>query len=113
MQRKGVRIAAREVMQKLGYDPLESLVKFAMDAATNNDVKLHVAETLLPFMYPRLSNVTVDGEVTSTITADTQASLLRKLLENPELADAAQRLSIAAAESALETDMGGMSGFIQ
>ena len=112
MQHKSVRVAAREAMQKLGYDPLEVLVRFAMDTATNNDVKLHVAETLLPYMFPKLSNITVDGEVHSTITADTQASLLRKLLENPELADAAQRLSIAAAESALETDNSDFSGLV-
>jgi hypothetical protein len=57
-------------------------------------------------MYPKLSNVTVEGEITSNVTAESQTALLRRVLENPELADAAQRLSLAAAESILETDMG-------
>jgi hypothetical protein len=106
---KGVRVAAREAMQKFGYDPLESLVMFAQDGATNQDTKLHIAEVLLPFMYPKLAAVTVEGEVQSTVTADAQASLLRKVLADPDLADAAQRLSIAAASSMLDEEVGGES----
>lgn len=105
--KKGVRIAAKEAMQRFNYDPLEVLVRFAQDAQTNNDTKMHIAETLLPYMYPKLSNVTVEGEVTTNVTAESQAALLRRVLENPELADAAQRLSLAAAEAALESDIGG------
>lgn len=105
--KKGVRIAAKEAMQKFNYDPLEVLVRFAQDAQTNNDTKMHIAETLLPYMYPKLSNVTVDGEIVTNSTAESQAALLRRVLENPELADAAQRLSLAAAEAALESDIGG------
>ena len=99
--RKNVRIAAKEAMQRFNYDPLETLVLFAQDANTNNDTKLEIAQTLLPYMYPKLSNVTIDGEVISNVTAESQAILLRRMLESPELADAAQRLSIAAAEAAI------------
>ena len=63
---------------------------------------------LLPYMYPKLSNITIEGEITTNTTAESQAALLRRVLENPELADAAQRLSLAAAEAALESDIGGM-----
>jgi len=111
--RKTVRIAAKEAMQRFNYDPLEVLVRFAQDPATHNETKLKIAETLLPFMYPKLSNVTVEGELQTTSTAEVQASMLRRILENPELADAAQRLSIAAAEAALETDIGDTSGMVQ
>ena len=102
--RKNVRVAARDAMQKFAYDPLEVLVQFAQDEHTNRDDRMKIAETLLPYMYPKLSNVTIEGEVHSTVTADSQAALLRRVLENPELADAAQRLSIAAAEIAMETE---------
>ncbi len=105
--RRSVRVAAKEAMQKLNYDPLEVMVMFAQDNATHKDDKLHIAEVLLPYMYPKLSNVTIEGEVVSTITAESQAALLRRVLENPELADAAQRLSLAAAEIALESDSAG------
>jgi hypothetical protein len=104
---KGVRIMAREAMQKFGYDPLESLVLFAQDGATNNDTKIHIAEVLLPYLYPKLSAITVEGEVVSTVTAESQASLLRRVLADPELADAAQRLSIAAASAMLDESEGG------
>ena len=110
--KKSVRVVAKEAMQRLNYDPLEVLVMFAQDASTNNDAKLKIAETLLPYMYPKLSNVTVEGELTTTSTAESQAALLRRVLENPELADAAQRLSLAAAEAALEIDM-GPGGMVQ
>jgi hypothetical protein len=70
---------------------------------------MHIAEVLLPYLYPKLSNITVEGEITTNVTAESQAALLRRVLENPELADAAQRLSLAAAEAALESDnIGGM-----
>ena len=111
--KKGVRLAAREAMQRLNYDPLETLVLVAQDQNTNNDTKLRIAETLLPFMYPKLSNVTVEGEITSNTTADAQANLLRRVLDDPELADAAQKLSLAAASAALETDNPDIFGSIQ
>ena len=107
--RKGVRVAAREAMQRYAYDPLEVLVLFAQDQATNNDTKMEIARTLLPYVYPKLSNLVVDGEFTQVDATSSQAALLRRVLENPELADAAQRLSLAAAEAALESDMGGDS----
>jgi hypothetical protein len=100
-------------MQILNYDPLETLVRMAQDSAASNDVKRDIAMTLLPYMYPKLSNVTVEGEITTNTTAEAQASLLRRVLENPELADAAQRLSIAAAEAALESDLAGGSAMLQ
>lgn len=108
MTKRNVRLAAKETMQRFNYDPLEVLVMFAQDAQTNNENKLRIAETLLPYLYPKLSNITVEGEIVSNVTAESQAALLRRVLENPELADAAQRLSLAAAEAALESDIGGM-----
>ena len=111
--KKGVRSSAREAMQKFAYDPLQTLVLFAQDSNTNDDTKLHIAEVLLPYLYPKLSNVTMEGEVVSTVTVEAQASLLRRVLENPELADAAQRLSLAAAEAALESDLGEVGASIQ
>jgi hypothetical protein len=110
--KKTVRVAAKEAMQKLNYDPLSVLVIYAQDASVNNDTKLKIAEVLLPYMYPKLSNITVEGEITSTQTSESQASLLRRVLENPELADAAQRLSLAAAEAMLESDGAG-GGMLQ
>jgi hypothetical protein len=89
-------------MQRLNYDPLESLVMFAQSEESSKDTKLHIAEVLLPYMYPKLSSITVEGELNTTQNAESQASLLRRILENPELADAAQRLSIEASMAALE-----------
>jgi hypothetical protein len=113
LPRQGVRVMARVAMQRFGYDPLEQLVLHAQDVNTGREEKLHIAETLLPYMYPKLSNVTVEGELTSNTTAESQANLLRHILENPELADAAQRLSVAAAEAALETEAGLGGAMIQ
>ena len=104
MAQKSVRVAAKEAMQRLGYDPLESLVSYAMDSQTSSATKLEIAQTLLPYMYPKLANVTVEGEMRVTDDARQQASLMQRLLSDPKLADAAQQLSLAAAEAALDMD---------
>lgn len=100
---RGVRIAAKEAMQSLNYDPLEVLVKYAQESGTSPAAKCEVAMALLPYMYPKLSSMTIEADV----LVDNQASnarnaLMRRVLENPELADAAARLSIAAAEASIE-----------
>ncbi len=107
MSRKSVRIAAREAMQKFGYDPLEVLVQYATAENRSDDDKRDVALALLPYAYPKLSNITVEGELSTNPVANHQAELFRRFMENPELADAAQRLSIAAAEAALESETSG------
>ncbi len=104
MAKSSVKAAAREAMQKFGYDPLEVMVTYAMAEDTPAPAKLEIAEVLLPYMYPKLSNVTVEGEVTSTSTEASQRALMQKILSNPDLADAASKLSLAAAESHLEDD---------
>lgn len=107
-QKRTIRVAARETMQKFAYDPLETLVQFAQDVATHVDTKMKIAETLLPYMYPKLSSVTMEGELNTGINAESQAALLRRVLEDPELADAAQKLSIAASLAVLENSPDGI-----
>lgn len=102
--KRGVRYAAREAMQRHGYDPIDVMVQCSQDPNTSQDTKLDIARTLMPYMYPKLSNVTVESEVSTNERSETQASLMMRVLSNPELADAAQRLSIAAADVALEYD---------
>ena len=96
--KKNVRLAAREMVQRYNYDPLEVLVIYAQEAGTPDQAKVEIAQCLLPYLYPKLSNVVMEGEISTTNVMESQAALLRRVLENPELADAAQRLSIAAAE---------------
>lgn len=102
--KRGVRYAAREAMQRHGYDPIDVMVQCSQDPNSSQETKLEIAKTLMPYMYPKLSNVTVESEVTTNERTETQASLMMRILGNPELADAAQRLSIAAADAALEYD---------
>ena len=104
--KRSVRVAARENMQKYGYDPLDVLVQFAQAPATSDATKMEIAEMLLPYMYPKLSNIAVEGELNTSVAVESQAALLRRVLENPDLADAAQRLSIAASMVILEQDSG-------
>jgi hypothetical protein len=105
--KKGVRYAAREAMQRHGYDPIDVMVQCSQDPNTAQETKLDIARTLMPYMYPKLSNVTVESEVSNNERQETQSSLMMRILANPELADAAQRLSIAAADAALEYDSAG------
>lgn len=105
---KSVKLMAREATQRYGYDPLEVLVNQAQDSNTGPQVKTEIAMFLMPYVYPKLSSVMVEGEMEVRNTSEQQASLMRRILENPELADAAQRLSIAAAEASLENDIEGL-----
>lgn len=109
--KKNVRVAAREAMQRFNYCPLEVLVHFAQDPSATNDSKMRIAETLLPYMYPKLSNMTLEGEVNVSQNQESQAALLRRILEDPDLADAAQKLSIASSMMFLESEE--VSGSVQ
>jgi hypothetical protein len=97
-------------MQKFGYDPIEELVKLAQDPNASGETKYGVAGVLLPYMYPKLSSVMMEAEVTTNDTVETQNYFMRRILENPELADAAQRISLAAADALLERDLGVSHG---
>lgn len=105
--KKSVKLMAREATQAFGYDPLEVLVHTAQDSNSSVITKTEIAMFLMPYVYPKLSSVMLEGEVEITNTSEQQANLMRRILENPELADAAQRLSIAAAEASLENEMDG------
>lgn len=84
-------------MQKWGYDPLEVIVQAAQDPNTTQDTKLEIAQVLLPYMYPRLSSIEVQAEVdVNEKNRPDQNELMRRILANPELADAAQKLSLEA-----------------
>lgn len=102
---KSVRVAARETMQRFSYDPLEVLILHAQQDATSPGEKREIAEVLMPYMYPKLANVSVETENNSSSAAESQSALLQRVLASPELADAAQRLSLAAAEAAIEGDL--------
>jgi len=102
-EKRKIAVMAREACQRFDYDPLQALVLYAQDNAVSADVKVDIAKTLLPYMYPKLSNVTVEGEVRDSSQSN-QVMLMQRILANPQLADAAQRLSLAAAEVALEGD---------
>ena len=99
MAAKNVRLEARETMQRHGYDPMEALILHAMNDSTAPIEKTRVAEVLLPYMYPKLSNMTVEAEVSTTDNGRAQSTLMEKILSDPLLADAAQKLSLAAADS--------------
>jgi hypothetical protein len=106
---KGVRMAAREAMMRLAYDPMDELVNIAQTAASPI-VKQQIAEILLPYMYPKLSAVTVEAEVESKAVGVDQTELMQHILEHPELADAAQKIALAAAGLSMSAELDGYSG---
>lgn len=101
MAKRTSLLVARETMQKFGYDPMEELVKLAVgtvEAPASMAVKQEIALSLLPYVYPKLSNVEIFGEIDQTNHAPDPQELLRRVLANPELADAAQMLSLEASD---------------
>ena len=98
MAKKTARYAAREVMQTLGYDPMEQLIHIAKGENVSADTRKDIALAMMPYIYPKLANVEVQGEMETTINAPNSSDLLKRLLSNPDLADAAQKLSLEAAD---------------
>ncbi len=95
--RKTARFAAKETMQKLAYDPLEEMIRLAQES-TNPAVRMEVAQALMPYLHPKLSNVEVQGEMDTTVHQPNSRDMLEKIMANPELADAAQKLSLLASD---------------
>lgn len=95
--KKSVRYLAKETMQRLAYDPLEVLVAAASESSASPQDRREIAEFLMPYMYPKLSSVEVQAEVDNVNSAPEASELMRRILANPELADAAQKLSLEAA----------------
>ena len=106
MASSSVKTMARVAMQRLGYDPLEVLVSHSQEPNTSPADKRDIAMFLLPYVYPKLANVTMEADVQVNSSETAQAQLMRQLMSNPELADAAAKLSLAAAEAALVTSDG-------
>jgi hypothetical protein len=86
-------------MQSQGYDPIAALVAFAQDQGVSPSVKIDIARELLPYMYPKLSNIAVEGSVEHKHTHEVQHALVTRILSSPELSDAAQKLSLVAADT--------------
>ena len=98
MAKKTSSLQARTTMQTLGYDPLEVLIKVSNAPDCPKDVQREIAMDLMPYLYPKLSNVEINAEVDQTNHAPDHVELLRRVLASPELADAAQMLSLEAAD---------------
>lgn len=109
------KIVARESMMRHGYDPIEELVtisKSSQDPLT----KQRIAEVLMPYMYPKLANVAIEvDDANARRRTDVQQALMNKILSDPGLADAASRLSLAAADMELARviDVEPISGEVQ
>lgn len=86
--------AASELLQSLGYDPLEKLAVIAMDSQTPLDVRVDIGKTLMPYMYPRLQNVVVAGDEEGGPVRVQHDHVLR-ILSDPTAVAAAQRLALA------------------
>ncbi len=104
MAKKTSILQARTTMQSLGYDPLEELVKIAQNEDVHKDVKREIHLSLLPYLYPKLQNIELKGEIDQTNHVPDSQELLRRVLANPELADAAQMLSLEAADVLVKTE---------
>ena len=105
------KFAAREAMQRHGYDPIEELVGAALDPNTGGEVKREIAMFLMPYTYPKLANVAIESDNAASNTSLTQEEMMLRIFDNPELCDAAQRLSLVAAEIFLDNDKS--SGSVQ
>lgn len=88
-------------MQALGYDPLGELVRLAMEPNTAKQDRLRIAELALPYIYPKLSAVTMDGEIDVTSSNEAQRQFMSMVLSSPQLGDAASVLALASANAAI------------
>lgn len=99
MTKKSAKYAAREAMQSHGYDPIQEMIKIVQGENVSLETRKEVALALMPYSYPKLSNVEMQGEMENVnINAPSSSDMLKRILSDPDLADAAQKLSLEAAD---------------
>ena len=87
---------AREIMVDLNYDPLRALIAIAKRRKTPLDIKIKAAAAMLPFAHPKLSAVFVHRKKEVDIYV---AQLQHLAAADPLLAEAIERVSLAATEA--------------
>jgi hypothetical protein len=118
-KKKRTAQAARELADSLGCDPLRFMMslidndtymqteigpdgkKRKVEVAVTMDLRLDAAKTVVNYLYPRLNaqHVTSDPSVRLEATID-----INRMMQDPDLVDAAQRLSLAANNGTLDAE---------
>lgn len=94
---------AQDVADNLGFDPVEWLIKIAVDGVMLNpdgtetpvdtDQRLDAGKAVMPYLKPKLLAATVTQEE----PPDTRTTIdIERMMQDPALVEAAQRLSLAA-----------------
>jgi hypothetical protein len=84
---------ARDLVEKLNFDPLEALLKLARNRRYSVELRAGWMRDCLPFIHAKLSTTFISGKVDTTSTVTHQ--LLESAWKDPELAAAMQTLSLA------------------
>ena len=59
---------AAEICSELKFDPIKELIKLRNNSETSPELKEKICSTLLPYLYPRLTAVTVSGDQDNPLT---------------------------------------------
>jgi hypothetical protein len=89
-------VAAREIMQRVDFDPLEGLLRVAKSRRYSMDLRLKAMLGALPVLYPRLSTVFLNARQEK----DVNINIVQEMAADPELCAAMEKLSLAASEAA-------------
>jgi hypothetical protein len=90
------RACAAEICEKLNIDPLEALLSIAKRRSTPLDIKVDCLKAAAKFCHPALSTTAVLAKIDSVIDIRKSAE---RILANPELAEYAEKLSLALSEA--------------
>src|SRR3954468_21061522 len=86
-------------------DPLNVVINFVLDESLDVPTRLTAAQTCLPYIYPRLSQATVDSK--HTVTHVDGAALLERISERIEkLGASTPRMIEPVIEAELDADAG-------
>ena len=83
---------ARDIVERLDYDPLEGLLRIAKNRRLAIEVRLDAMKAAVPFVHARLSTTFISGRIESDNTIRHQ---VEAIMMDPELSAAAQMLSLA------------------
>lgn len=90
-----VKRSVREYLDEINTNPIAELIKLARQKKTPIEIRAKCWAEVAKFAYPKLSTVALhhSGEVTHN------HQIFKTIMNNPELAEMAERLALAAADA--------------
>lgn len=77
---KGVN-TVRDALKSLGVDPVVKLIEYAMDPSVHPNTRISIWKDLMPYLHPRLKQVTITDTDGNTLVPNMIQVVLPKIID--------------------------------